>query len=64
MSKEEAEKYAKKEHMLFYEVSATKNTNISNLLYGSILILPNFEQFFSENKDANKNDILLELSNY
>ncbi len=63
MRKEVAEEYAKKEKMLFFEVSAIKSTNIKSMLYNSIIELPNFEQFLQQNKHINKKDIVTELGN-
>jgi len=61
VTKDEAENYAKKELMLYFEVSALTNTNINYMLYSSILTLPFFEGLFEQNKNLSKKELMLEL---
>ena len=47
----DAEKLAKKEGLLFYEVSAKTNQNLMKMFYTTIVELPFFEQFEISNKE-------------
>jgi len=48
----DAEKLAKKEGLLFFEVCAKTNQNILQMFYSAVVELPFFEQFEINNKQA------------
>ena len=69
VTKEEGEKFAKKNNLVFFEVSAKTNKNMNYMLYRSIAELPYFEdknknkdklteELLKENGITNDNDIL------
>ena len=56
VTKEEGEKFAKKNNLVFFEVSAKTNENMNYMLYRSIAELPYFE-----GKNENKDKLTVEL---
>ena len=56
VSKEEGEEFAKKNNLVFFEVSAKTNKNMNYMLYRSIAELPYFE-----GKNENKDKLTVEL---
>ena len=56
VTKEEGEKFAKKNNLVFFEVSAKTNKNMNYMLYRSIAELPYFE-----GKNENKDKLTVEL---
>ena len=56
VSKEEGEEFAKKNNLIFFEVSAKTNENMNYMLYRSIAELPYFE-----GKNENKDKLTVEL---
>ena len=59
VTKEEGEKFAKKNNLVFFEVSAKTNENMNYMLYRSIAELPYFEDK-NENKDKLTEELLKE----
>ena len=56
VSKEEGEEFAKKNNLIFFEISAKTNENMNYMLYRSIAELPYFE-----GKNENKDKLTVEL---
>ena len=59
VTKEEGEKFAKKNNLVFFEVSAKTNENMNYMLYRSIAELPYFEDK-NKNKDKLTEELLKE----
>ena len=59
VSKEEGEEFAKKNNLIFFEISAKTNENMNYMLYRSIAELPYFEDK-NENKDKLTEELLKE----
>ena len=53
ISKQDGEKFAEKENILFFEVSAKENLNIRRMLFSSVIELPVFDSIRESVKDKN-----------